>query len=307
MLNQTQVNMSKRIYLARYNLIIKKLRKGEATFDEINDYLERESELQEYKFSLSKRTFQRDVDEIRSLYNIDIQYNFSRKMYFLIESEIHDINNRMIEVFDMFNALNTRENLSEYIYFEKRRVHGTGHFYGLLHAIKNRLVIELSYQKFWDEKSSNRRVNPLALKEFKGRWYLLAQDENGNKIKTYGLDRVVDFTITKKRFEKFDYKEISQSFEHCFGILNPSEIKPEIIVLSFTHEQGKYIKTYPLHESQKPLKDTDDEFRIELYLRITHDFKMELLSHGDEVKIISPVKLKRDIRKIYLNAVSTNK
>ncbi len=51
--------MSKREYLSRYHLIIKKLRKSPATFEEILDFLKRESELQEYDFEISKRTFQR--------------------------------------------------------------------------------------------------------------------------------------------------------------------------------------------------------------------------------------------------------
>ena len=75
--------MSKRESIARYNLIIKMLRKHPATFEEITDYLSLESELQEYNYTISKRTFQRDLEDIRSLYNIYIQYDFSRKVYYL--------------------------------------------------------------------------------------------------------------------------------------------------------------------------------------------------------------------------------
>ena len=76
--------MSKRESIARYNLIIKKLRKSSSTFEEIDDYLARESELQSYNFNVSKRTFQRDLDDIRSLFKIDIQYNYTRKYYSII-------------------------------------------------------------------------------------------------------------------------------------------------------------------------------------------------------------------------------
>ena len=73
--------MSKRESISRYNLIIKKLRKHPSSFSEISDYLAFESDLQEYNFNVSKRTFQRDIEDIRSVYNIDIQYDFSRKVY----------------------------------------------------------------------------------------------------------------------------------------------------------------------------------------------------------------------------------
>ena len=75
--------MSKRESTSRNHLIIKKLRQNPATFQEIVDYLLLESEIQAYDFNISKRTFQRDVIDIRSIYNIDIQYDRSRKIYFI--------------------------------------------------------------------------------------------------------------------------------------------------------------------------------------------------------------------------------
>ena len=75
--------MSKRESITRYSLIIKKLRKKPASFNEISEYLLLESELQEYNFNVSKRTFKRDLEDISSLYNIDIVYDFSRKVYFI--------------------------------------------------------------------------------------------------------------------------------------------------------------------------------------------------------------------------------
>jgi hypothetical protein len=48
---------ARRSSLSRYNLIIKKLRRAPASFSEIMDYMERESELQGEDFVVSKQTF----------------------------------------------------------------------------------------------------------------------------------------------------------------------------------------------------------------------------------------------------------
>jgi predicted DNA-binding transcriptional regulator YafY len=288
--------MPKREYILRYTSIIKRLKKSEATFDEISDYLQRESEFQGYEFAVSKRTFQRDVEDIRSMYGVDIQYNFSRKVYFIAEDVREEENSRMLEAFDMYNTLNKSEYFAEYIYFEKRKPQGTEHFYGLLHAIKNRFVLQLTHHKFWQDEPTQRKVKPAGLKEFKGRWYLLATDET-NKMKTFGLDRIIDFTIIKQRFEKIPAKEINALFDNCFGIINPEDTKPEKIVLSFSSEEGKYIKTYPLHSSQKIISETEDETRVELYLHSTYDLMMELLSYGCELEVIAPASLRNAIRK----------
>ena len=295
--------MSKRESIARYNLIIKKLRKHPASFAEIADYLALESELQEYNFNVSKRTFQRDLKDIRALYNIDIQFDFSRKVYFLDFDEQSDFNERILEAFDTFNALNLSDRLSNNIHFEKRRPQGTENLYGLLHAIKNQLQIKFNYQKFWEDELTKRNVEPYALKEFRNRWYVLANDLKDNKVKSFALDRLSDLDITKKRFQFPDDFNVNRHYKYCFGIISPNGHKPEEIELSFDPFQGKYIKTLPLHESQQILIDDEDELRIKLTLFITHDFFMELLSYGENLRVIKPECLINDLKSTFKNVL----
>jgi len=297
--------MSKREYILRFLSIIKKLRNSKAaTFDEINDYLKRESEITGDDLTISKRTFQRDLSEILSLFNIDIQFNFSRKVYFIsVEEEDFDLSNRMLEAFDLFNTLNTAGKLSQYILFEKRKPQGMEHFYGLLHAIKNRLAIHFTYHKFWEDDPTQRIAEPYSLKESQGRWYVLAKDQNDNKVKTFGLDRISELEITKNKFELAKNFDANKLFSNCFGIICPEDSKPEEIILSFDSVQGKYIKSFPLHQSQQIVKDDNDEVRIRLKLCITFDFLMELLSYGNLVKVVSPTKLKTKIRKMHFDAL----
>jgi len=295
--------MSKRESIARYNLIIKKLRKHPASFAEIADYLALESELQEYNYNVSKRTFQRDLEDIRSLYNIDIQFDFSRKVYFLDFDEQSDVNERILEAFDTFNALNLSDRLSNNIHFEKRRPQGTENLYGLLHAIKNQLQIKFTYQKFWEDELTKRNVEPYALKEFRNRWYVLANDLKDNKVKSFALDRLSDLDITKKRFQFPDDFNVNRHYKYCFGIISPNGHKPEEIELSFDPFQGKYIKTLPLHESQQILVDNEEELRIKLTLFITHDFFMELLSYGENLRVIKPECLINDLKSTFKNVL----
>ena len=295
--------MSKRESIARYNLIIKKLRKQPADFEQISTYLSLESELQEYNFNVSKRTFQRDLDDIRSLYNIDIVYDFSRKVYFIDLEEQPELNERILEAFDTFNALNITDRLSNYIHFEKRRPQGTENLYGLLHAIKNKVQISFSYKKFWEDEMSQRTAEPYALKEFKNRWYVLANDLKDNKVKSFALDRLTELEITRKKFQLPIDFDVNEHYKYCFGIISPNEHQPQEVILSFDPFQGKYIKTLPLHESQVILKDNEEVLLIKLTLFLTHDFLMEILSYGDNVKVIQPESLIEDLKTSYENAL----
>ena len=295
--------MSKRESISRYNLIIKKLRKKSATFKEIAEYLSLESEFQSYNFNISKRTFQRDIDDIRSIYNIDIQYDFSQKVYYIDFDEQPEFNERILEAFDTFNILNISDKILKHIHFEKRKPKGTENLFGLLHAIKNKLQTSFLYQKFDDEKILKRNIEPYAIKEFKNRWYVLGRDKKDNQIKNFALDRLSELEFSKIKFHIPQNFDLNLYYKYCFGVINPNQQKQQEIILSFNPHQGKYIKTLPLHESQQILIDNENELKIKLEIFITHDFFMELLSLGENVKIIKPKSLIRDLKASYNNAL----
>ncbi len=303
-LNAHKLNpMSKRESIIRYNLIIRKLRRYPATYKEIANELALESEIQSYNLRVSKRTFQRDIADIRAIYNIDIQYDFSRGMYYIDFEDQSEVRERILEAFDTFNALNLSDRLSNYIHFEKRRPQGTENLYGLLHAIKKKVRIKFSHQKYWDPEPTHRTAEPYALKEFRNRWYVLANDLKDQRVKSFALDRLYDLEITKKKFQfPIDF-DVNEYYRHCFGIVGADGQKPQEIILSFEPVEGKYIKSLPLHESQQILVDNENELRIKLHIVIKHDFIMEILSHGDRVKVIKPDRFADEIKKIYQKAL----
>jgi predicted DNA-binding transcriptional regulator YafY len=301
--------MSKRGYISRYLLILKKLKvKPYSTYEELQAYIENQFDYLQMQddnlqIGFSKRTLQRDIKEIRNVFGIDIEYSKSQKGYFISQSENENMNfQRMMEAFDMFNSLNLAQDLTPFIHLEKRRPQGTDNLYGLLHAIKNRLQIKFTYQKFWEEELSQRLVEPYALKEFKNRWYIMAKDSKDNNIKSFALDRLTNLEITNQTYQYPDNYSIEQSYRYCFGIISPNDEEPQDIILSFDPFQGKYIKTLPLHDTQQVLVDNDVEMKIKLKLCLTHDLVMELLSFGDNMKVIEPKSLADQIKQAHEKA-----
>ena len=124
------------------------------------------------------------------------------------------------------------------------------------------------------------------------------------RTKVYGLDRISDLDISKKKFQKNTEFDLAQMLKHRFGINFPQENeKPQKIVLSFTAKQGKYIKSVPLYKEHEILIDDDKEFRISLYIYPTYDFRMELLSYGETVKVIEPKSLVEQMKDVYREAL----
>lgn len=284
--------MTKKETIKRYHLIIQKLRNFPANFDEIIQFLEIQSEIHGYDFVISKRTFQRDLNDIRMLYNIDIQYDNTKRAYYINYQEEENHALRLMEAFDTFNLLNVSEDLSQFVHLERRQPQGTEHLSEVLNAIKKNHLISFTYRKFTDEESSERRIEPLGLKEYRNRWYILGKDREDGNIKNFGFDRIQNINIKEERFKTPVNFNLKDYYKHSFGVNRPIDQDPATIILSFIPYQGKYIKTLPLHHSQEVLMDNEMEFRISLYIYPTYDFWLEIQSMGDKVKVIEPSNLK---------------
>lgn len=285
--------MSKKQFIKRHHLIINKLRSNPCSFKELQDYLEKHSIDEEENYVISKRTYERDVIEIRDIYKIEIEYNRSQNVYEIVYDADEVKTDRIIESFQIFNALSISDSVSNHIIIEKRKVIGAENMHGLLHAIKNKFEIQFTHEKFWkaNNEKKTRTVYPLALKEARNRWYLIALDTKEGVFKTFGLDRMSNLDISRKTFESPKNFNPADKFQYSFGIISDGT-KPEHIKLWLSHDQADYIKSLPLHHSQKIVSENEKECVIELFMSPTYDFMMELLSMGHEIKVLEPESLK---------------
>lgn len=289
--------MPKENYLNRYALIITRLEKGPATYDEIADYLEQQSEIFGTNLAISQRTLQRDIKEIYSLTSYDIQNELKGdKRYFIAERPESKVQtHRLLESFQIMNAMQSIRGFEDVVMLERRRPNGMDHFHGLLYAINEKRILSFEYTRFQDDTVTNRVVHPLALKESQGRWYLIAVDTKDNRLKSFGLDRIETVDIHRARYKtKYPY-DIQEHFRYAFGINTESKTTPTIVRLSFQYEQGQFIKNYPLHETQKIIEDSADAVVIELTVYITWDFVKELISYGPNMKVVNPKTLQKEL------------
>ena len=287
--------MAKKEQMLRLKFIEEFLRRRKdrgASFEEINEYLEskyqdRGLELDDLKFT--KRTFLRDKEAIFEVFGVHIIYKRSTNSYVIDADEIDEYHEDVFDNLLLVEAYREVKGKKNVMFFEQRKSRGLHWLNGLVHSITHQKIIALNYTKFWEGVSHQKTLEPYALKEFRNRWYLLANEKDGKDfiLKTFGLDRISDLEISNSTFkpQKID---IEKYFINSFGIIYSEDEQPEEIVLSFDSEQGQYIKTLPMHHSQKVLIDNDKEYRIQLTLFPTYDFEREVLSHGERVKIISP-------------------
>ena len=297
--------MSKHGTIRRYTLIIEKLRNNQhPSFDEIKKHLF------SVGFEISNRTIQRDIEQIRFEFGIEIMYDRFKNGYYIdYENSIN------IESFFKFlEIVNTAELLTQslseskdtlnYILFENQgSLKGLEHLKTLLHAIKEKRLISFTHYNFGTEKTKQFTIEPYLLREYQGRWYIVGIDKKLKTDRIFGIDRITNLSLTDTIFKPNKKIDFIKLFENIIGVIY-SEKKKEKVVLSFNHLKGEYIKTLPLHKSQKVLIDNEDELRVELEVIPNYELMQKILMHGDEVTVLEPKWLVDEIIVKFKNALS---
>jgi predicted DNA-binding transcriptional regulator YafY len=255
---------------------------------------------------ISRRTILRDIQNIQTDFGIDVQYSREPRGYFIEPLAVRSDIEQFLDSFDVFTALNMDACVPDFVFAEKHRPRGTQHLFALMETIKNDWRIRFSYEKFQGEAFSQRYLEPYALKECRGRWYVLGRTVGQQDMKSYGLDRISNLVITEERFKKEMSIDMAEKFRYSWGIYSSEEYPVEDVVLSFDAEDGRYLKSLPLHHTQEVIRDTEDEFVVRLRLKITLDFVMEILSRSWSLKVIEPATLRKKVCEIYQEALKRN-
>lgn len=251
---------------------------------------------------ISDRTFSRDMQSLRSL-PFYLEIHCENNVYKLVESSWDGLDYRqLIEPFQVFSALHANAELSDVIFPERYGDKGTAHLNPLLNAIRNNRKVKIIYAKH-GEKSLERDVEPYAIKQVKGIWYLLGKDMGLSQLRSFGLDRITKLIVTPVKFRKDPSIDVKEKFRYSYGIYSSEEYAIEDVVLSFDRSDGYYLKSMPLHDSQEILEDSEESFKIKLRLRITEDFVMALMSRSWSVRVEEPKHLRNRLKSIYQAAL----
>ena len=83
-------------------------------------------------------------------------------------------------------------------------------------------------------------------------------------------------------------------FKGRIGVI-PEECGFEIVKIKVSTSQANYLRDLPLHESQQESERTDSYSIFELHVRPTFDFQQELLWNGEDLEVLEPRWLRKEI------------
>ncbi|HRZ77041.1 MAG TPA: WYL domain-containing protein, partial [Bacteroidales bacterium] len=168
--------------IRRYTLIIEKIsRRQYPSFCEIRDFLG------DHDFRVSDRTIQRDIEQIRVEFGLEITYDRHRNGYFINEDLSFKIEGflRFLEIVNtaelLTESLKESRNALNYIAFD-----AAGHLRNiaclkpLLQAVREHRRVRFDHENFETGLVKPYLLEPYLLKEYLNRWYLVGRLEKSD-------------------------------------------------------------------------------------------------------------------------------
>ena len=286
------------------------------TFQEINE-LWQESGLG-YGEELPLKTFHNHKKAIKDIFDVYIECD--RKdgyRYYIDEPERIEGNNLrswLISSYATLNQIQADNKLEDRIIFEEIPS-GQTWLTCIADAMRRNHVLSITHQGFGKPEPSTFDIEPYFLKVVKRRWYVVARSpyysernkEQGVKPSdvylVYALDRISDIQDTGRTFKVKKNFDVHSYFEGCCGIITSNE-SPQKIVLRAYNGFADYLRTLPLHESQREIGSDDESTLFEYHLKPTFDFYQLVLAQGDQAEVLAPKPVRDEMRNFAQNMLN---
>jgi len=246
---------------------------------------------------LPDSTFFRYKKDIEELFDIDILCDRSTGEYYIDDSDLGSQTRQwLLSQFAVSQTLDTSRELRDRILYESIP-EGTQYLTTIVNAMRDSKMLLVSHLRFDSkEKPHIFYLSPLCMKVFKQRWYVLGlveeldgSNQTGNEPRIYSLDRVGSIEPLEKSFIRPKNFDPQAYFAPFYGVFCGKQYKPEFVRVRVSNEvSAKYLRSLPLHQSQKEVEPCVFEW----YIALTFDFIQQLRTFGAEIEVLAPQSLR---------------
>ena len=272
-------------------------RSGGISFQELNERWVRTE--MSGGMPMTKLFFNRHKKAIEEMFGISIECQ--RKggyIYYVEDSDFmrnNSLLNWMVDSLSVGSMLMESSSLKNRIILENIPM-GKQYLQPIISAMKQDHKLLMTYHKFGQREGYTIPIEPYAIKVFKQRWYLVAMSPKRETPSVYALDRIEHLEETEESFQFPEDFDAEAFFRDCYGVLSGTGDKAQRIVVRAFAPYMNYLRTLPLHHSQKEVLSTDEYADFEFYLRPTFDFRQELLAQAHDVEVLQPAKFREEMK-----------
>lgn len=250
--------------------------------------------------SLPLRTFHQHKSAVEELFGIEIKCNPSNGYRYYISSpdtlKNDSIRKWLLNSFTLSNMITAGHNMKGRILFEE--IHcGTEYLQTIIEAMQKSKELHVDYHPFYGHRETYD-IQPYAMKVYRQRWYVVGYIKELGGIRNIALDRTLEMNLSAASFILPKDFDAEKYYANTIGIFVNEKLKPTKVKIRAYGRQIEYLRSLPLHRSQKERASKYGEFcEFEYKLCLTPELSTHILAMGENVEVLEPIELREEIKR----------
>jgi predicted DNA-binding transcriptional regulator YafY len=171
-------------------------------------------------------------------------------------------------------------------------------------AIRNKQVVQLTYQSFKARTPNIFSFHPYLLKEYRNRWFVLGRRSSKEPMVTLALDRIKSIQVALNvRYVDNGNFDANEYYKDVIGVTVNEGNRPQTVHLAIDRSNAPYVITKPFHHTQKVIEKSSEGIEITIDVILNYELEREILGFGECITVIKPKKLRERIQSKLKKAV----
>ncbi len=175
---------------------------------------------------------------------------------------------------------------------QKRKFHLAA-FEVVGNALMMRKRLRFEYHGRHRNVITERTVSPQRLTYYRENWYLDAYCHEANAIRKFAVDAIHEAVMTEDRAKDIPSRTLSEFLAEGYGIYAGG--RAQVAVLRFNADAARWVRHETWHARQTLVDHPDGSIEMQMPYVQANELLMDVLRHGENVEVMAPAELRRQL------------
>ena len=160
-------------------------------------------------------------------------------------------------------------------------------------ALLKRKRLQITYYARSSDKITEREISPQRLIFYRDNWYLDAYCHLRKDLRSFAIDSIKHAHITNAKSDEIPEKQLSEYFSESYGIFAGKA--GQRAKLKFSPERARWVSAETWHGHQVGIFDKEGNYILEFNYNHDPELIMDILKHGSGVEVLAPATLRKRV------------
>ncbi|AQT67309.1 HTH domain protein [Anaerohalosphaera lusitana] len=166
-------------------------------------------------------------------------------------------------------------------------------FAAIQRAIKAKRKLKMAYFSLYDGGDIELEFSPYHIFYNHRAWYVVGYSSIHDETRTFKLNRIKQLSVLKKRFIDGDKFDIAEYFGRAWSMIREGKVYN--VTLRFSPRVARNVSEVRWHVTQQHSFNEDGSLTANFRVDGLNEIKWWILGYGDQVEVIKPAKLRKEV------------